>query len=240
MRLQRKGLEGVSNSARNHAPGDISTEMTDGVRRSEAARSDASPKGCLTPAAFAERFEGVSRTLWCIAAAVVGDRFAADDVVQESAMVALGKLEQFDSNSNFLAWMARIVRFTALNHGRRRKSTHLIDHIDADRSPSGYADARANSSDHAAVTGHGDLLADQHAFDDRVLAALNTLDPTARACLLLRVVMNRPYRDIALALDIAEGTAMSHVHRSRMTLRATLSDETASHLSRQGGSHAAH
>lgn len=230
----------MSNSAREPAWSDIPPEMTDGARLSEAARSDASPKGCLTPAAFAERFEGVSRTLWCIAAAVVGDRFAADDVVQESAMIALGKLEQFDSNSNFLAWMARIVRFTALNYGRRRKSTHLIDHLDADRSPSSYSDGIANSSDHASVTGHGHLLADQHAFDDRVLTALNALDPTARACLLLRVVMNRPYRDIALALDIAEGTAMSHVHRSRMALRTMLSSKAGTVSSRQGGTHVAH
>lgn len=229
----------MSESARKPAPSDIPGGMTEGTRRTDAARSDASPKGCLTPAAFAERFEGVSRTLWCIAAAVVGDRSAADDVLQESAMIALGKLEQFDSSTNFLAWMARIVRFTALNHGRRRKQTRLIDHVDADRSPSNLADAEANSADHAAVTGHGGLVDHQNAFDDRVLAALNTLEPAARACLLLRVVMNRPYRDIALALDIAEGTAMSHVHRSRMSLREILAASGgAISMHRKGESHA--
>ena len=155
-------------------------------------------------------------------------------------MIALGKLEQFDPNSNFIAWMARIVRFTALNHGRRKQSTRLIDHDDADRSRSIHADADQELAGRRTVSGHGHVHDDQQAFDDRVLAALNTLDQTARACLLLRVIMNRPYRDIALALDIAEGTAMSHVHRSRTALRHMLAADSDADSTRFGESHAAH
>ena len=48
------------------------------------------------------------------------------------------------------------------------------------------------------------------------------MEETARACLLLRTLQDMPYREIALALDIAEGTAMSHVHRARMAMRERL------------------
>ncbi len=52
--------------------------------------------------------------------------------------------------------------------------------------------------------------------------ALGMLDETARACLLMRTVMGMSYQEIAAALDVPEGTAMSHVHRSRQSLRTTL------------------
>jgi RNA polymerase sigma-70 factor (ECF subfamily) len=214
----------MTKSARKPDIRDISLTMTEGSRRS-ADRSDASAKGCLTPAAFAERFEGVSRTLWCIAAAVVGDRTAADDVLQEAAMIALGKLDQFEPESNFLGWMARIVRFVALNHGRRRAAHSLVDPDSLDRSRESPLTSQTiiQSEHHSAVNGHGLLHREQNAFDDRVLAALNALEPSARACLLLRVVHHMPYREIARALDMAEGTAMSHVHRARIALRDALS-----------------
>jgi RNA polymerase sigma-70 factor (ECF subfamily) len=198
----------------------------------------------LTPAAFAERFEGASRTLWCIAAAVVGDRSAADDVLQEAAMIALGKLNQFDPDSNFLAWMARIVRFVALNHGRRRAGQRPVDPEALDRAAAGAPGTDPARLDGPAIAtttlnGHGDLLKDQGAFDDRVLAALNVLEPGARACLLLRVVLNMPYREIARALDMAEGTAMSHVHRARMALRDLLSPHVTGDEPDNGDAHAA-
>jgi len=214
--------------------------MTEDARR-DAARSDARSKGCLTASAFAERFERASRTLWCIAAAVVGDRSAADDVLQESAMIALGKLDQFEPDSNFLAWMARIVRFVALNHGRRRASQTLVDPetLDRSRESSAVVDSMASARDRASLNGHGDLASDQDAFDDRLLAALNTLEPNARACLLLRIILNMPYREIARALDMAEGTAMSHVHRARLALRDLLDPDSGVPSTTHGDAHAA-
>ncbi len=143
-------------------------------------------------------------------------------------MIALGKLDQFDPGSNFTAWMARIVRFVALNHGRKRAAQTLVDPESLDRSheSASTAQARAEFDRANALNGRGDLHPEQSAFDDRLLSALNTLDPNARACLLLRVVLNMPYREIARALDMAEGTAMSHVHRSRLALRDVLAGDS--------------
>ncbi len=59
-------------------------------------------------------------------------------------------------------------------------------------------------------------------FDDDLAAALRSLDEMPRCCLLLRVVMDLPYKDIAQVLDIPEGTAMSHVHRARRQVRERL------------------
>jgi RNA polymerase sigma-70 factor (ECF subfamily) len=66
------------------------------------------------------------------------------------------------------------------------------------------------------------VAAGQGEFDDALAGALEELDETARACLLMRVVLDLPYKRIALALDIPEGTAASHVHRARASMRASL------------------
>jgi RNA polymerase sigma-70 factor (ECF subfamily) len=153
---------------------------------------------------------------------VLGERAGADDVLQESAMIALGKLAQFDPDTNFTAWMGRIVRFVALNHARRRIKTTAssVDPHAMDITTQGAHGAAANGP---ILNGRGELFAGQETFDDRVLAALRGLEETPRACLLLRTILEMPYREISLALDIAEGTAMSHVHRARASLRERLS-----------------
>lgn len=180
----------------------------------------------LSPAEFAARLQDSSRALWCIAAGVTGNRGAAEDLVQEAAAVALTKLDEFDPRTSFLAWMGQIVRYLALNERRRqgREKTALAD--PALRSAVG---PRASASDRTApaLTGRGELLRDQDLFDDRITSAMSLLDETPRCCLLLRIVMNLPYREIAQALSIPEGTAMSHVHRSRRLLRDRLTHDAS-------------
>ena len=187
----------------------------------------------LRPDDFAERFTACSRTLWCIAAAVAG-RNQAPDVLQEAALIALGKLHQFDPATSFTAWMGRIVRFSALNIARHRARRRTVP-FDAAAFDEAVAGKPALPS--SPLTGRGELAPDQGSFDDSVLAALGSLDETARTCLLLRVVAELPYREIARVLDIPEGTAMSHVHRARRDLSDRLAEHVSAGSRRSGQAH---
>ncbi|MBT8485493.1 MAG: RNA polymerase subunit sigma-70, partial [Phycisphaerae bacterium] len=73
----------------------------------------------LTNDAFAEAFSTHARALWCVAAGILGHRDVVEDVLQEGALIALRKLDQFDPDTSFFAWMGRIVRYVALNQARR-------------------------------------------------------------------------------------------------------------------------
>lgn len=157
-------------------------------------------------AQFEDRFQAVSRSLWCIAAAVLNDRVHADDVVQDAAIVALGKLDEFDAETSFLAWMGQIVRFVALNEGRKRFREHA-------------AQDGLRHEQISAPPSFSDLT-----FDARIERALSQLEETARACLLLRTVMGLSYKEIAAAVGVPEGTAMSHVFRARKAMRGMLGD----------------
>lgn len=171
---------------------------------------------------FARAFAALRPKLVCLAGAVLGTPHGAEDVVQEAALVALDKLDQFEAGTRLEAWLARIVRLVALNHGRER------------------ARARARSGGSAVETLHArerdaapaarPLALD---FDDRLMRALGTLGETARAALLLRTVLELDYREISALLEIPEGTAMSHVFRAREALRRALTEADA--RERDGG-----
>lgn len=183
----------------------------------EQAAGDGDPGsggGTLAPGEFSVRLEPLRRTLWLIAAAILGGRDDADDVVQEAAVIGLSKLSDFEPSSSFAAWMGQIVRNVARNHARKnhRRQTTPADPAEIDRS----------NSDGRAGQGSADPLTRDVEFDKHVLSALQDLDEAARMCVLLRIVRGMPYREISHILGIPEGTAMSHVHRARKTLRARL------------------
>lgn len=162
---------------------------------------------------FARDFERVRPRLVCLAAAVLGTPHGAEDVVQEAALVALDKLDQFEPGTRLEAWLARIVRLVALNHGRERARARARS--------GGAAVETLGASGHAAESGVRPLALD---FDDRLMRALGALGETARAALLLRTVLELDYREISALLEIPEGTAMSHVFRAREALRRALTD----------------
>lgn len=174
---------------------------------SSQLRIDAAAPRRLSRAQFVERFESAWRSLWCIAVAVLGTRDGAEDVVQEAALIAWGKVEEFDPSTSFAAWMGQIVRFTALNQGRRVVKQHhaetSLDHGTDAPVPNSDASHRSESED--------DRL--------HVRQALESLDDTVRACVLMRTLAGMTYQEISLALGVPEGTAACYVHRARIVLR---------------------
>ena len=158
---------------------------------------------------FAKQFQAIYRRLWLVAAGCVGDRADAEDIVQEAAVIAFRKRNSFELGTSFGAWVTRIVRLCAANHNRKvaGRKTRTADPTLLDE----HIESTAGSS----ISGK-DLQAD---FDDVMLAMLNQLNDVARASLLLRVVDGLSYAEIAEMLEIPEGTAMSHVYRSKKALR---------------------
>lgn len=208
--------------------------------RSPAPGARSAGSRTLSAEKFAALFQESARVLWTIAAGVLGHPSEAEDVLQEACVMALGKLEQFEPDTNFAAWMGSFVRNVALNHRRKRlrRATETVDPHGAHELHGGNGrDASRGARDHAAgeategapfglpIDERGSLREHQAAFDDRVLGALCELAEEPRATLLLRIVLGLSYREIAGVLGIPEGTAMSHVHRAREALRERLSDE---------------
>ena len=180
--------------------------------------------GAEKPLDFSAQFKASFRTLWLVAVGITGDRGGAEDVVQEAALLALGKLDQFEPGTNFRAWMAQMVRYVALNHARKRQK-HRASALGPELEESGSLSAIHSNESALRLGRHGELPADQAFFDDHVIKALNSVSDIARACLLLRTIEQMEYSEISRLLEIPEGTTMSHVHRARQHLRERLADK---------------
>ena len=177
----------------------------------------------LSAAQFATDFQQCYSRLWALAAGMLGDRHLAEDVVQDAGIVALKQLQEFEVGTNFVAWMSQIVRFQAFNRSRKktRRRTRSVDPVLLD------SETGSPSATDRLPAPSGDLSPEQKFFDDEMMHALNDLREVARACLLLRTLHQMSYADIGAMLEIAEGTAMSHVHRSKAQLRKRLTRSTS-------------
>jgi len=177
------------------------------------------------PDSFAAHYREAYSKLTLVAAGVTGDRQSPEDIVQEAAIIAFQKASQFTAGTNFGAWMSEIVRRCALNHRRKSRQRKTYP---ADPSVLGQLNhpCAGIAEPWPVARGSGELVDDQAAFDDELATALGELSADARCCLLLRTVEKLSYAEISALMNIPEGTAMSHVHRSKSALRAKLSGST--------------
>jgi len=182
---------------------------------------------------FVAQLKDCYQRCWLIAAAVTGDRVEADDIVQEAALVALQKRSEFTPGTNFGAWMAQIVRLTALNHLKKlnRRNTVVSDPTKMDQIESSETMLAPNGL--FGFTEDGRLIAHQTVFDDEISRALLNLGDVPRLCLLLRVVQQLSYDEIAESLQIPSGTVMSHVHRAKQSIREHLKKQSARVVNQQ-------
>ena len=171
---------------------------------------------------FANELQAVYRRLWLVAAGLVGDPSDAEDIVQDTAIIAFRKRGEFRRGTNFAAWVTTILRHCAANHLRKKtgRRTYPADPHEFDQQTA--ADGRSVGAGELVNTRSDtrEVSALQEEFDDDLLHVLNGLAPDARCCLLLRVVDSTSYTEIAQSLGIPEGTAVSHVSRSKHVLRS--------------------
>lgn len=192
-----------------------------------------------------DEFAGLLRAhwsvLWAVGAGVMGSRERASDALQEASLVALGKLDEFTPGTSFVHWMSQIVRFTALNHARKHKRGIDLGTVSSGAGTnergggergSVIESAAAQStvvegSQAVVVSGRGlSVDADRAGLDDELSRALGQVGEDARTCLIMRVVLEMTYKEIASCLGIPENTAMSHVHRARKQIQEKLTAQS--------------
>ncbi|MDR7333971.1 sigma-70 family RNA polymerase sigma factor [Roseateles asaccharophilus] len=134
------------------------------------------------------------------------DAAMADDLAQETFVLAWRKLEQFRGDSRFATWLYRIAHSCFLqflrSHGRQAETVAL----DPD-------------ADHAADADPQDL---ELRLD--LTAALQHLSMNQRAALLYCEQLGLSHQEAAEVLDMPLGTVKTHVMRGKARLRELLRD----------------
>ena len=152
------------------------------------------------------------RRLLGYAVRMVGDRDAAQDVVQDAFVrLAAGWRDSFEPSPRMDAWLHAAVRTLAIDHVRReRRRADLHRRESAERAP-----AAAPSPGQG---GGGDLP------DDAVRAAeaLASLDARSREVVVLRVYEEKSYQEIAEETGLPAGTVGYVLHEAMQKLARVL------------------
>ncbi|WP_156384354.1 RNA polymerase sigma factor SigM [Marmoricola sp. Leaf446] len=171
------------------------------------------------PTAFAELVGRHRDRLWAVALRTTGHREEAADALQDALVAAHRKAATYRGEAAVTTWLHRIVVNACLDRIRRsrvRAADPLPDDL-GERPPPGAAR-------HDPVPGPEEVVL-AHETRDRVLAALATLPPEQRACLVLVDMEGRPLAEVAEILEVPVGTVKSRCARGRARLAALLGED---------------
>lgn len=135
------------------------------------------------------------------------DPALADDLAQETFVLAWRKLEQFRGESHFSTWLYRIAHSCFQQYWRSKGwRTQQESALEASKADTLVTDSAAP-----------DLALD---FD----AALRQLSDNQRAALLYCVQLELTHEEAAVVLDMPLGSVKTHVARGKAKLRQLLQD----------------
>ena len=148
------------------------------------------------------------RRVFNVAYKFVGRHDEAEDLTQEIFLRVFKSLDTFDRRANFQTWLMSVSRNLCIDHYRSvRKERQTIDRD---------VDAAALTP---ASTERGPLAALEQR--DRVALlrqALSALPDVLRTAVFLRDLQELSYNEIAVQLQLPEGTVKSRINRGRHEL----------------------
>lgn len=134
----------------------------------------------------------------------------AEDIVQEAFVRVLKNLDRFDSRFRFSTWLFTIAKRLYVNSIQKHRPTYDSDVVGAWKGTNntpGHDLARRETLDNAR---------------QMIDVALGQLGPQQREIVLLFHQQNWPITEIALYLNMPEGTIKSHLHRARKRMKCLI------------------
>lgn len=142
----------------------------------------------------------------------------AEDLVQDTMFKAFRALDQFQENTNFRAWVFRILVNTFIT--AYRKAVKQPPKISFDDMEEFFLYKRLDEKIELQETSKEDFL--DNFFDDDIKNALESLPYQFRLVVLLSDVEGFSYNEIADLVDAPIGTVMSRLFRGRKLLQKHL------------------
>ena len=143
----------------------------------------------------------------------------ARDLVQETLLRAWREFSRTDGRTYSPAWIFTIMRNVAWDWGRATKRrVKLVPLLDAELTEIASPDLGEPFAEWPII----DEDRFRELLDERIVAALDSLEPTFREVVVLSVAGDLTYREIADVLQCPVGTVMSRMARARRSLRERL------------------
>src|SRR5262245_42861846 len=146
---------------------------------------------------------------------MLGSREEAEDATQEAFLSLHRHGHRFRGEARFSTFLYRVAANAALN--RRRSLGRARARVEELGRQETFSEAQPSRSPDPEAAAHGAQV------QQAVQLALLDLPQALRAAVVLFDIEGRPYKEIAEALGVPEGTVKSRIHRGRSALRQSLS-----------------
>lgn len=147
--------------------------------------------------------------LYAVSLRYMGTEVDAQDVLQEAFIKIFRALSAFRGDGSFEGWMRRIVVNTAIEQIRKK---HLLTTLIAEQHEENIESEMASAIDQLS--------------EQELLGMIQSLPTGYRAVFNLYVVEGYAHKEIALMLEITEGTSKSQLARARAMLQEKIKSLT--------------
>ncbi|MGD9887051.1 MAG: RNA polymerase sigma factor [Bacilli bacterium] len=144
--------------------------------------------------AFEYIYHETKATIFAIIIAIVKDKDVSQDLLQDTYITMLEKINQYQLGKNFLSWLAVIARNKAIDYYRRKQKETLIDVTESE-----YLLPSVNP---------------QGEKSSLVSELLNLLSDVERQIFLLHIMQNLPHREISKIMNLPLGTVLWHYQKA--------------------------
>ncbi len=144
---------------------------------------------------------------------MVFDRRDFEDALQNAVLRAFRAFDRYHDDASFRAWMFKILTNEIFTINRKRG--RLAEFEVAIEPEEMEEFAALDFTSEAPIS--WETLAD--ALDEELLAAVQSLNNSERAVLLMRAIGDLRYREISECLGIPLGSVMGHLSRARQKMR---------------------
>jgi RNA polymerase sigma-70 factor (ECF subfamily) len=163
---------------------------------------------CLRGDEHARRrlYDLYAKAIYNVCCRLTGNLHDAEDVLQDTFVIAFLKLDTFRFESSFGAWLKRIAINTSLNFLKKRRESLVFESdiqkyklIEEEEYPAGLS-------------------------IEKILAAMEKLPSAARIVFSLYLMEGYDHQEIAGILNISESTSKSQYMRARRRMQEILSE----------------
>lgn len=165
------------------------------------------------PEILAALFAQYADPIYRLALRLLHDSTQADDVVQETFLALIERIDRFEGRSRVHTWLYRVAYNAALMRLRARSSESIEEADEGWSLPSALIDWKSLPED---VLSHSEAA-------ETMDSAIAALSPSQRAVFTLRDVEGLSTHETADALGMNEPAVKVALHRARLALRERLS-----------------
>lgn len=174
-------------------------------------------------------------SLYRAALRLTGQREAAEDLVQDTCLKAYRSFESVSRVSNYKAWLLRIMTNGYIDNFRRkteisaseleqRYGANADNGLRAGGAPLDREDTEFSLHGRATIDADPEASVHSKAFFECVLRAIDRLPSDVRAVVVLAILEECRYDEIAEMLGCPVGTVRSRLSRGREQLQVALAD----------------